>query len=535
MLAHLSFYKRFFKSISWPFQLLSLISLSIGLYLIAKGIVHNLLFSFDQARDALEAYSIWHGHHLKILGPATDINGVFHGVLWYYLLAFAYAVHNQPEFVAIFLSILLGISAIFVAILSYRLFKDSYITLISFLLYVFSPLFLISTHWISNPILSFIATPFILFFLREYITKQRAMSLFLVGLSIGILIQGEFGFAIMLLCLPIYWYVFQIPLRVKHLLAFIVGLAIALSTFILGEVKFHFQGIFGVLHYFQHAGRGHLSIENIVVNYLQRNAKFFSVASLPFHQVIVLFILGICCYFLSKQLSGNKKQPILFLVIWLAGLFLFQFFDSGISTSYFLFYPFLPAATILIAFILNAVCKKKYILFVIVSLLIFLQLNITFTYLKNNFVIFTLQQQATLPEEKQIITYTYKAANKEPFTINAITNPLYTNTTWAYLYQQYGVSTYGYLPYWGGRGEPAALGMLPQKQFATNIRFLIFEPQDGIPDVFREKITFEEDKISDILEVRRFGRFVVQKRVFHLHKIAPQPPEMLSHSPILYE
>lgn len=526
--------RSFRQQLSLPFLFLGLVSICASVYLTVIGIKNNLFFSYDQARDALESYSIWHEHHVKILGPATDINGVFHGVLWYYVLAIFYAIHNQPEFVAICLSILLFISAGVVAFLSQKLFKNTLLTLIAFMLYIMSPLFLMSTHWLSNPVLSFIIVPFLLFFLWQYIEKPKALTLFIVGIILGILIQGEFAYAMMLLCFPLYWYFFKIPVRIKDIFCFFIGLLLVLISFFIAELKFHFQGVIGMVNFLHQSGHGHLSVQLILVNLLQRTGNLFATSSFAFPSVVVIFLLGVCCFFLIQALSEKQKKPLLFLLIWLGGLFFYQFFNSGISTSYFLFYPFLPSAIILTAFLLTQFLKNKFILFFILCLLIFSQVQLSRSYLANNFLLFTVQQGATLPEEKEIVTYTYASANGMPFTINAVTNPLYINTTWAYLYTHYGLTQYGYLPYWGGRGE-GSTDLFVEKQFATPIRFLIFEPQEGIPDIFNAKITYEEDKISDIVEEKRFGKFIVQKRILHLKKIPPIPPVILQHSVILYE
>jgi hypothetical protein len=56
-----------------------IISLALFLRLNNLG---RISFSYDQARDAFFAQDILNGD-LKIVGPPTDIQGVFHGPLYY--------------------------------------------------------------------------------------------------------------------------------------------------------------------------------------------------------------------------------------------------------------------------------------------------------------------------------------------------------------------------------------------------------------------------------------------------------------------
>ena len=47
----------------------------------------NFGFTHDQGRDLLAADSILRGN-ATLIGPTTGLAGLFHGPLWYYLLAF---------------------------------------------------------------------------------------------------------------------------------------------------------------------------------------------------------------------------------------------------------------------------------------------------------------------------------------------------------------------------------------------------------------------------------------------------------------
>ena len=50
-------------------------------------IPQNFLFGFEQGRDAQIAQDIIHLRKLTLIGPKTDIAGIFHGVWYYYILS----------------------------------------------------------------------------------------------------------------------------------------------------------------------------------------------------------------------------------------------------------------------------------------------------------------------------------------------------------------------------------------------------------------------------------------------------------------
>jgi hypothetical protein len=60
----------------------------------------HLFFGFEQGRDAIVATDISQGKDFVLVGPKTDIGGVFHGVWYYYLLAIPYGLSGGNPLVA---------------------------------------------------------------------------------------------------------------------------------------------------------------------------------------------------------------------------------------------------------------------------------------------------------------------------------------------------------------------------------------------------------------------------------------------------
>ncbi len=109
-------------------------------------------FHYDMARDAFEAQQIWSDHHLKILGPPTSSPGLYHGVLYYYLIALFYMLgQGDPRIVAIFLSLINALSLIPIMILAKDLFKSNKWVILSGFFFAVSFEATQYGPWISNP------------------------------------------------------------------------------------------------------------------------------------------------------------------------------------------------------------------------------------------------------------------------------------------------------------------------------------------------------------------------------------------------
>src|SRR6185437_12605591 len=115
-----------------PLIVIAIIGIIIAFLLAIIPLNTQFYFYYDQARDAFQAYNIWHNYHLEILGPATDIPGLFSGVFWYYLLAIPYSIgNNNPEFSAYFLLFVIFVTLPVCGYLAYELFRDRFIVIIS--------------------------------------------------------------------------------------------------------------------------------------------------------------------------------------------------------------------------------------------------------------------------------------------------------------------------------------------------------------------------------------------------------------------
>lgn len=510
----------------------SAISFSIGLSYI--GLRTEFIFSFDQARDAFEAYAIWHNHDFKILGPVTDIPGVHHGVFWYYFLAIIYFfTQGYPHLASIvFFVIFLG-SVPLSAWIVYKIFKNATVVFVFTLLYINAPLFHMFNRWMSNPAPSLILGPLLLYFLYTYVKNREKKYLFFIGLVLGLLIHADFAFGMFFITLLLYCIYYRLKFSLRDILLFFLGLCISVSTFILAEIKFQGRTMQSLLNFISHSA-GSKDAAQIVNELFHKilDAVSFTVLPLPKFIIVLLIIFA----FLKYPYKKNKYDPLVFLLLWFTTLILFKLFSAGFVSGYFMLAPFLFPLVAITSYLLVFYIKKIKVLIAAVACIYILQLMLSISWIKNHYMPFSPQQGMTIDQQEKIISYTYLSSKQKPFTIKTLTNPLYINTTWAYLYEQYGKNKYGYLPYFDGRSQKGYLGSLPERNFDTDIRYLIIEPQEGIPKIYVTKIIYEEDRVSDIIEEKKFGKFILQKRRLHKNKgEIPIPQTLLDSRDILEE
>lgn len=485
------------------------------------SVTSQITFGFDQARDAFEASSIWANHHLKIMGPSSDVPGLNHGVLWYYFLAFAYGLFKgSPEGAATFTLCLLYLFIPVIGIIAYKLTNNLRVALISVLLYSFAPLFVAFSYWLSNPTLALFIAPPLLFLIWSYIKKQSLPKAFSIGLFYGLLMQSDFGFVVLLLTVPLYAYFFKLKLKITNLIVFSLGFLAAVSTFVISYIKFHTNVVSIVLSFMTRGAGADFSVSSSLIRLLDSFINLILITFLPFPKLVTLLLLVLIIVITyRKKIFTINDSLVKFLLIWLSGIVLIFVFNHWSISAIFLYGPFIFAGALLFALIINGFTQNRLMQYCVLGVIVVSQVLLISSWNKQYYTPLSIQHGINTIFEQQIINYTYRSAKGKPFVINSITNPLFINTTWAYLYEYYGKRKYNYLPYWGGPDQTGYLGNLPQNPPSDiSIRYLIMEPQDGIQPIWKERIISDENKTSDVVEEKKFENYVVQKRIVHQEK-----------------
>lgn len=481
----------------------------------------NLVFYYDQARDAYEAYGIWHDQNLKILGPSSDIPGIHHGVIWFYFLALIYGLgQGLPENAVRIMMTGLYLMIPVMWYFTRKMSKDQTLTATSMALYALAPLFIAFTMWLSNPTLALFVTPPLFYILWQYLQKQHPIYALLAGFLYGLLIQTNFAFLVMMFSLPIYYVVFKLRFSLRDIAVFTLGWLVGMLPFFISYIKFQTNIVGIILQFLSHSTEKGFSVGNTATILIDQIVRLFTLTYLPLPALIAFFLILFVVIKFRKILFANQNDLTKHALIWLTGLFFLFVFNRGNLSHTFFFAPFMYPLAIFVAIILLKLIKDKRILIGAIIGIALLQVGMIHTWMSKSESPLSIQKGMTTYYERHVIDYVFQSAGGQPFVINTITNPLYVNTTWAYWFTMYGQPTYGYVPYLWGQSQDGYLGSLPMQTDLTTIpqRYLIIEPSTGIDKYWIIKATYDEDLLSDVIDERTFGNFTVQKRLFHPNK-----------------
>ena len=306
----------------------------------------------------------------------------------------------------------------------------------------------------------------------------------------------------------------KIPFKITALT--IIAFIISFLPFMASELKFKFQGTKALLSFFGAQSHFGGSFTEMLLKYLDRfNAIFF--LNIWGINLFLAGLTGIVTIYLSLKLTKKTKtkKQLIFLVSWVISPILLHFFGGTSGT--FINLGAGIGAIILTSWLIDKLFNKKnWKLFYLLAILLIIvgNANNILSQNKRGEVLFSVQDKVVLGDEVKAIDWIYQQSDNQPFRLNTITNPLFINTTWAYLFDWHGKKEYGYMPIWWGETQVNVFG--DQIEFAkkekTNFHFLIIEPGPGIPEEYIKAIRQLENSRSKVVETKQIGNFLVEKR-----------------------
>lgn len=127
------------------------IILGFGLFLRVYNSNNILGFYYDQGRDALAVWDLWHLGHIPFIGPVTGIAGIFRGPFYFWLIAPFYLIgKGNPIYPSVFLSVTTVIASGLMYYLGFKI-QDRITGLIAATLSSFSFNIIMASRWLSNP------------------------------------------------------------------------------------------------------------------------------------------------------------------------------------------------------------------------------------------------------------------------------------------------------------------------------------------------------------------------------------------------
>lgn len=468
---------------------------------------NGVSFHYDMARDAYEAKQIWQDFNLKILGPPTSTPGLYHGVLYYYLIAPFYLLgQGDPRVVAVFLSLLNALVIIPLMLLARDLFKSGRWAYLAGFLFTVSFEATQYGSWISNPAPAVLTVALLFLFLRLW-QKGKKYGLYWAMIFAAASVQFQFFLIYLFVLIPIFAILFKIKTKPSVILRAVLIGFVGLINFFIAAFKFKTFG--NILGGFVNIGTaGQLDFRpqfsDSLINYLNRFAEIFIFNFYPTNvlwgglfSIIVLFFI-------------RKEKLLLF--FFFSNLLIFIFGGhSNIYANVGLAVPAILSVLVLLKVIWKV---DKRIFFIIFLLSLISNLSAIFKYNPGGQIILVIPNDMNLKNELALVDQTYKIADGKPFSINSITLPLWTNTTWAYLYSWYGQKKYGYVPSFYGHDQVGLLGVdsLKRMEKPERISFLIIEPTEGIPNQFYQQDLDTENSKTKLTQEINYGSIKLQVR-----------------------
>jgi hypothetical protein len=244
---------------------------------------------------------------------------------------------------------------------------------------------------------------------------------------------------------------------------------------------------------------------DLFLTYINNLSKVFTNNLFPLNVFLggIIFVVTLIWIILKKQL---------FIVL---GIFssVVMFFFGGHSNVY-ANIALVPPMLLGFVFVLKSLWPKyKSGVFFILLMVIIANLYMTIKAVPKGQYLLVIQPDMTLNNQLALIDQTYLLSDGKPFAINSLTVPLWTNTTWAYLYHFYGYQKYGYVPVFYGNDPIGTLGQDIVHKGKAEKKFYIIEPLKGIPGNIADSEFSKEDGNTSLVKEYNYGQVRLQERI----------------------
>ena len=460
-----------------------------------------LSFDFEKARDLIDSMNIFLQRKLTLLGPTTEVEGIFHGPLYYYLLGVVGFLTKGAPWSGAIISFgfnLFGIWAIYY--IAKEIFNKK-IGLLAAFLAALSFESISYAYWLSNPgpSVPFIFLMFFFFyqFIKEKTGKYLSLSLFCFGLTIQFQILN-----IIFLPALVVLYLLSVRPRVnfKWLIYSLISFLLPISSYLLFDLRHNFLMTrnFVTKMLLAHLGGGS-NIWLIVKNYPLRFFGYFSTVLLPTQRWMGL-ILGLLVLWTIVFLIRRENRFLAkFLLVWLFSTLPVFFLPSKMGESSAAFIGVSGAVILVLSYFLHWLWGKIKIIPMILLTLIFLSnLYAVNFYLTNpQKRLFDNFEGLFLKTDLALVDYSFYEAHGEKFKVDAVTSPLLVSKLWDYLYE------------WRGKTK---FKTQPIRSDEAKIHFLLIEP--FVDEHWKKDAIIKADQKGKLVDSRYFGQIFIQKRIW---------------------
>lgn len=479
----------------------------LGLFLRLKWWPDYLSFGFEQANDAVVSSNIFFQKKVTLLGPMTEVEGIFHSPIYYYIIGLIYFLFGKnPAWVSLFI-ILSNLICIPLIYLVGKNFFNKRVGLIAAVIFTFSYEVISYGLWIANASLGL---PFIIltfyFFYKSFKENQNYLPFAFFFFSLAI--SFELIISMNILGITALYFIYRKErLKLKTILFSAVAFITPLITYPIFEIRNKFLMTNSFFKMLNGQDTEFKSILKYLSFYFDGLSKEFANIFFPVHGFFAGVIMIVLFVFLYLKLKKNKisNSPWGFILVWLLATLPTFLFSAAVTNSEYAFIGVNAAVVLLMAvFISELLTRKKSALAIFLLLFVLLaNLRAWNSYLANpQKKLFDSQRGVILKDTLAAVDYTYTESFGKPFFVHTITVPLYVSKLWDYLYS------------WRGQEK---FGRLPTRNTKTTIQYLIIEPGSGLTfEYFKQKAVDELNLITVVEGKKQFGKITVEKR--HLLK-----------------
>ena len=432
----------------------------------------DLQITYDQGLHSQAIWNIWHDGHLSLLGHPTDVPGIFHSPVYYWMMLPFYVLgRGDPAFPAIWQAVTHAFSVVLIYILSLRLFNRR-TARVSALLFGFSYGFISFARWLSN------VNPVIPFALVYFLTLERFLRKSVLWFPVSALLCAlliEFNGAIGIFLLPLL--LIAALLKIKNIFIPRWNLPLGLIAFVLPhlplvlfDLRHQFLITKSILNYSGSTGTGlGFSFSHVGYDLWVLADQLNSVLAWPYWAVTVSLLLLTAIIVYRKRHLFSVRFLLFGIFVPVLGLLAYRRGAIG-----FFFWAVLPLILILISFSLSVL--NRSLLKIVLIIIIAVNLSHWTDFLSPHPALTPMGTRNLITENNRenIITWIYKKAGGRPIYLWMYTIPYRLEDPWRYFFIWYGQSKYGSLPVsWGGlsRVEIPSSGAF----------FAIYEPNKDQP------------------------------------------------------
>lgn len=404
----------------------------------------HLFFGFEQGRDALIAIKIAHFQNFVLVGPKTDLSGIFHGAYYYYFLAITYFFSKGNP---LFTSLILVIINSLIPLVFYKLIidqtKSKKIALLGSIISIFSLELITYSRWLSNvspaPFFTLLSFLFLWKYHKFSKSKDWLMAIFWTTFAsqFQIILSLEFTFVFLIFLTTKF---IKIPSK-KTLLKSVAIVFSLFAPMLLYNLRNKFSTITSIKEILTGRSEGvGFSLIGSLTGYSKMIARLIdNTFSFSENNFIVSLFLSLLIFGLLIK-NKKKTKMIFFFLVWTFMSLPVIFFTHSLNLEQL----YLGSALGLIGLTtisLRNLMKQRKTLFggIILGLLIIAPMPGVFGKISQNKGMFfiTVQDDLNYKDQKNILNYIKEDSQNQPYRLKSFTIPYYQEEAWQYLNKFY--------------------------------------------------------------------------------------------------